>query len=343
MALSLVRAAHSVDVYDASATRDWLKDRIRQEIRLKGQPHPKILLIGDGHEEWLDLDAMAKQDRGADIGATFQLLKGRPHERRFIVLQLAVEDDAGAEHWLALLFEEIATPDEALRWWVALQEYRMDPVTELGHPIGEWQDSPFETSNPADLMPYLRGVVAPPPGARPATVLAPQARQPDIQAAFGELPPDVAPPADARAMTELVASFAVNDLLTGAIKGVVVFRIAGRAWEAWLLGDDQPAELEDMVRYAANRRAPPADGIGIAMAAVRPQDDPPVPGLQIIGELGGRFVEAWAPLVFTGGPADPKRIDAVLWHDPRPVPEGGMWLGVDPVVLFELGMLGPEA
>ena len=51
MAISLVRQPHSIDVNDADAVREWLMDRVRDDVRLKGCPQPHIHLIGDGFEE----------------------------------------------------------------------------------------------------------------------------------------------------------------------------------------------------------------------------------------------------------------------------------------------------
>lgn len=95
-----------------------------------------------------------------------------------------------------------------------------------------------------------------------------------------------------------------------------------------------------MVRYIANKREPAAEGVAIAMIAIMPQDSTPVPFVQVIGEMDGKFVETRGLIEFPEGPAGPKRLREIRWWDPKPVPEGGMWLGVDPHVNFELGPLG---
>jgi hypothetical protein len=170
-------------------------------------------------------------------------------------------------------------------------------------------------------------------------VLPPRTTQPDIQVAMDTLPPTAPAPTTAKLMVELAAQLAVGDLLKGAVKGTVVVRYSQRVWEMWVLGDDMPTELEDMVRYIANKREPPAEGVAIAMIAIMPQDVPPVPFIQVIGEMDGKFVETRAPIDFPEGPAGPKRLREIRWWDAKPVPEGGMWLGVDPMVLFDLGPL----
>lgn len=340
MPVTLVRKSSSLDVHDADAVRASLKESVALEVKLKGQPITKLVFLADGYEEVLDLTTAIRDDRDASMGATFQLLRRRPHvERAFAIIRMETTDKDDQEHSFALVFEEITELDEPRRWWMSMLEFRTDANTELGHLIGEWQDSPYETPNIDHLMPFLREFAAPPPGSRPARVLPPRATQPDIQVAMDNLPPTAPTPTTARMMAELAAQLAVGDLLKGAVKGTVVVRYAQRVWEMWVLGDDMPTELEDMVRYIANKREPPAEGVAVAMIAILPQDAPPVPFVQVIGEMDGKFVETRAPIEFAEGPAGPKRLREIRWWDARPVPEAGMWLGVDPVVMFDLGPL----
>lgn len=340
MPVSLVRKSISVDVHDADAVRASLKESAALEVKLKGQPITKLVFLADGHEEVLDLTAAVRADADAHMGATFQLLRRRPTvERAFVILRMEATDNEDREHTYALVVEDIVEPDEPRRWWMSMLEFRTDPNTELGHLVGEWQDSPFETPNINHLMPFLREFAAPPPGSRPARVLPPRTTQPDIQVAMDNLPPAAATPTTAKMMTELAAQLAVADLLKGAVKGTVVVRYAQRVWEMWVLGDDMPADVEDMVRYIANKHEPAAEGVAIAMIAILPQDVPPVPFVQVIGEMDGKFVETRGLIEFPEGPAGPKRLREFRWWDARPVPEGGMWLGVDPMVLFDLGPL----
>lgn len=341
MPVSLVRRPSSLDVHDADAVRASLKASVALEVQLKGQPITKLVFLADGYEEVLDLTSTLRDDRTASMGATFQMLRRRPHvERAFVVMRLEATDNEDQEHVYALVFEDIVEPDEPRRWWMTKHEFRTDPNTELGHLVGEWQDAPFETTDHRHLMPFLREFAAPSPGARPARVLPPKTTQPDIQVATDTLPPKTPAPTTARMMVELAAQLAVGDLLRGEVKGTIVVRYAQRVWEMWVLGGEMPAELEDMVRYIANTRAPPAEGVAIAMIAILPQEAAPMPFVQVIGELGGSFVETRASIEFPEGPAGPKRLREIRWWDARPVPEGGMWLGVDPMVLFDLGPLG---
>ncbi len=338
MPVALVRKSSSLDVNDADAVREALKERIVMEMKLKGQPVPKLIFIADGYEEVLDLTTAIRDDRSANMGATFQILRRRPRvERAFVLLRMETTDEEDQPHDYALLFEEIAEAGEPRRWWMSMREFVTDPDCELGRLVGEWRDCPSETDNIDHVFPFLREFAEPPPGSHPHRVLPPRATQPDIQVAMDNLPPTASAPTTALMMVELAAQLAVNDLLTGALKGTVVVRYAQRVWEMWVLGDDIPTDLEDMVRFIANKREPPAEGVAVAMIAIFPQEAAPEPFIQVVGELGGLFVESRAPMEFPEGPAGPKRLREIRTWAARPVPEGGMWLGVDPVVLFELG------
>lgn len=340
MPVTLVRKPSSVDVRDATAARASLKEAVSLDIKLKGQPITRLVFLADGYEEALDLTTAVREDREASMGATFQLLRRRPEvERSFVVLRMDGSDAEGKNHSFAAIFEEITEIDEPRRWWISMQEFQTDPNTEVGRLIGGWQDSPFETPNIDHLMPFLREFAVPLPGSRPARVLPPRAVQPDIQVAMDNLPPGAPAPTTAKMMLDLASHVAVNDLLTGTVKGTVVVRYAQRVWEMWVLGDNMPTDTESMVRYIANKRQPAAEGVAIVMIAILPQDAAPTPFMQVLAEMDGKYAETRAPIDFPEGPAGPKRLREIRLWDGRPVPEGGMWLGVDPVVLFDLGPL----
>lgn len=160
---------------------------------------------------------------------------------------------------------------------------------------------------------------------------------PDMKFAFGDLPPQVDPPKDAKQMVEMAASLAAKDLLDGTIQGSVVVRIVGRSWEQWVLSGDLPATIGEMIRWIANHRLPAAEGVALAHIAVKSSDDPPAPGLQVIGELGDFLVETWAPLQFPEGPSGPKLMPEVRWWPARRVDPDQRWLGVASSVDLEHG------
>jgi hypothetical protein len=342
MAIQLVRRPGvGVDPTDAAASRAWVMEHVRQEVVLIGQPHPKIYLLGKDFLETFDVDAMRKQDPGAHLGCTFQLLRRLGNvERCFLVMGAEGTDAQGKDRYWAVVFEEREGTDGRL-WWMAMLEYETDPKSGLGLPAAQWQQPPGETANPADLPPFVREIAAPPPGARSAETLPASALwQPDIRFAFGEVPEGKPLPTDAKQMVELAAALgSVRELLAGELQGSLVIRLQGRCWEKWVLCGEMPASLEEMIRWIANHRLPPADGVALVQIAVQPGDDPPVLGVQAIGEYGGMFVETWAPIEFPEGPAGPKHVPLVHWRAARPVAPEGQWLGVPSTA----ELLEPEA
>jgi hypothetical protein len=129
-------------------------------------------------------------------------------------------------------------------------------------------------------------------------------------------------------------------VLTGDLSGSVVVKLTDLAWEVWILGGDSlPTSLEDMLRYIA-MTDPPADGMALVQLAIKPGDSPPRPGLEVVAERAGQLAEYWCELDAPNGPAGARIVKQVRQRAPRAVPEGGMWIGVDPMVTFQLGPLG---
>lgn len=330
MAIQLVArpGLPGVDFANPAASRAWICAHLREEVTLRGQPHPKVYLCGAGFIETFDLDAMARREPGCDPGMTFQALRRRRGVQRcFLVIGAEGNDDEGNERRWAVVFEEVDVAD-GRRWWMGMLAYRANPVTGLGDVIGDWSLPAHDTDNPAALPPFVRDFAMPRPGGRPAEIRDAAKRwMPDIRYRFGELAGD--PPADAKGMIELTGGLGVvMGLLSGDLQGVVVVRIAERSWEVFELSGDLPAPLLEMVRWIANHRLPMADGVAIAQIAVRPQDQPPLPGVQVIGELGGLFVETWAPVRFPEGPKGKKVVEQIQWWEARPVPDNKRWIGV---------------
>jgi hypothetical protein len=342
MPLRLVRTVHDTDVRDVGAVRAWLMERVRQDVRAKGSPHPRIHLIGDGFEESLDLDAMSKQQPEAHPGATFQALRHRPNiERRFVVMVANAVLMDGSQQLFAVLLEEI-DDQPGRRWWLAMLPFVVDPKSGVGVPTEDWRPSHGETMDPGQIPPDIRAMAFPPPAARAAVVAGPAPLEADIQMCFGDLAPGVLAGNSALDMVLFAAQLATNDLLTGTIAGNVVVRLAGREWEMYVLGRDQPATLDDMIRYLANNRKPVADAVALVQVAIRPFDNPPVPGIFARAEVAGERVDLWAPLSFPKGPSGPKVVERILVTPAKPISDRG-WLGVDPLVFFELEMPGAEA
>lgn len=337
---TLTQQPSSLDPQDAEGVRAALMERLSLEVKRLGQPHPRVVLVFPGREESLSLHEVSRGDPGADLGATFQALRARGADRRFLVLRMSGQDEAtGEDRTFVVLFEELDGPR---RWWVALQRYEPDEATGLARTVGEWSRSAFETTDPGHLWPFLHGFVSPPADARPAAFRPPPDRfAPKVRFVFGDLPEAVAAPTDPKQLADLALHLSAAGLLAGELTSPVIVRLVGRSWERWEVSDDLPAPIEEVMRWLANHREPAADGIALVLLAIRPEDDPPVPGLQAIGELGAAFAHAWAPIEFPEGPTGPKKVERIRWWEPRAVPEGGLWLGVRSTLDIE--ELTPEA
>jgi hypothetical protein len=310
-------------------------DHIREEITLKGAPRPRIIGLLPGFEETFDLVAMVERHPDAHPGATFQALRARKENVRRFILFLGMGEDevTHAERHFAVLVEECDRFD-GRKWWMGMLDFRADPVTGLGlveRPWGCWPGETNDLSQVDFVLPFVQA----PPGAKAAPfVPPPDLWRPDVKMTFGELHPSLSTPTDAKQMVEVAAKMIMNDLLTGKLVGSVILRLSGRSWEAFVVGNDLPDPIEEMVRYVANRRLPQADAVALALFAIQPGETPPVPALQIVAELGGKFAECRAPLEFPDGPKGRPRASRIGWWDPKPVPDGGMWIGVEPNVTF---------
>jgi hypothetical protein len=256
-----------------------------------------------------------------------------------LVFQLQIQLAEGGVAHAAYVVEGFEDDDGVRRWWATHMLYTTDPVTKLGVPE-QWKDVP-ETATDAELPPFLRELVIVGPGARAARVLPPQPATPSFKAGFGELHASLPTPTDIEGYMQATMGLFAVDLLAGRLSGTAIVRFSERLWEAWVLDGPLPASLEDMLRYLANNRGPVADAIALIQTAIRPEDEPPVPGIQVVAEHAGLTSELWGPIEFLDD--GNKRIPQVHMRTPQPVAPGGMWLGVDPVVTFDLTGFGAEA
>jgi hypothetical protein len=341
MAIRLERRPIQVIVHDVDGVREWLMQRIREEVRTQGSPRPRIVGLLPGFEETFDLGEMAERYPTAHPGATFQALRSRKETvRRFVVFLGIVQQEDSTQRTWAVLVEECDRFD-GRKWWMGMLEFRTDPASGLGIVEQPWETWPGETSDLSGAE-FIRAFVQAPPGAQPAPFLPPpDFFAPDIKFTFGELQPNLPTPNDAKQMIEITEKMVARDLLTSKLKGTVIVRLSGRSFEVFVVGDDVTDPIEEIVRYVANRRLPQADAVALACFAVRPDVVTPEPGLQIVAEVGGKFAEYWAHLDFPDGPKGRPHATKIDYLAPKAVPDGGMWIGVEPnVTFFEAG---PEA
>lgn len=333
MPVSLVRRPLAeVDVEDGDAVRRWITAQVRDEVVVRGGVHPRVVLLAKGASLTYDLPEFAAEHPDAHPGATYRVLSGHPDAERAIAVLDGVLEDGGQ---VAVVFEEIHTGAEV--WWsVALLPYRVDPDTGIGIADPTW--STQLTREVSELLPFLREWAWPPRGAVAAEPGPVVDAQTDLLGASGHLPVGATLPAHPNDMAGLIHALVTNDLLIGQIVGTVVVRLAGHAWEVWVLGNDMPAPLDDMIRYFANQRAPRAEGVGFAQLTVRAAEGPSTPILQIGAESHGHQVRVWAPLTFPDGRGAPAKLGAFSPVQMRDVTVDTGWLGIPPSVTLELAL-----
>lgn len=327
MTADLVRRPSSLDVYDTDAVRDWFMERVTEEVRAFGEPHPALILVGDGWVETLDLDAVARGQPDAHVGATLRLLRHRPAAERFfaIVNLLATRAD-GTPQSAAVIVEE-TVEDDTRRFWFGILPYETDPRSGIGRP-GRWRVA--ETDDLDALQPPLRDLLDPPDTALPARVQPKRATGPALLAAIAELPDTTPVPADAVEQSDLFGALVVPTALREGIRGVWVVKQTGRRVEQWRLEADLPAPLDDIVRWLAGN-APAAEAIAVVVGGVFDGEAGPSKGLRIVAERGGTRAERWFLLDFPDGPAGRPVVVAVKWRRlPAPEDDDDRWLGVAP-------------
>lgn len=326
MPVRLVRTKHPVDTRDADATRAWMKDQIDEEIRRKGEPRPRLVRLDAEHVDTLDLTELMTAEPTAHVGATWEAMRSVRHDRRFFVMQLEREMQDGTRDRAALVVEELVDGPRR-RWWMAILPYTTDATTGLGA-TGEWHDSRGETDDPRLLPPPFVALLMNSAGASAGSFLPPADKVvPDIQTAFGELPASAATPKTPMDMANLALALALEELLSGKVVGSHVVKLLDRRWEQWVIAGDLPAPLDEFIKYIANREEA-ADGVALVHAIIRPKDRPPVPGLQVLVELGGSRLSGWGPMEFPNGPSGRKEVPRIVWTGPAPIPADGMWIGV---------------
>lgn len=319
------RPVVDVDPGDGDGVRQWIAEQVRTEVLNTGSVRPRVVLLGDGTSLTFDLDAATRRQPDRHAGATYNALAGHPEaDRAIAVLGADIEDDKGARQ-AAVVFEEIRTGAD--RWWsVLVLGFRRDPVSGTGVVDPAWGSR--VTADPSELWPFLREWTWPPRGARPADVGPVVEVDVGAMGAFGELDEGVPLPKDCTELAQLIYGFMARDLLTAKVSGTAVVRLAGRAWEVWVLDNELPAPLDEMIRWFANERLPPADGIGFAQLTVKSDDAMPV--FQIVAERGGKQARTWAPLLFPNGPGTLPEVDLQVRLQMRDATPDNGWIGVKP-------------
>ena len=337
---ALVRRRSDLDVYDLDAVRRAMLGEVELDLRLRGEPIPRIVLLGDGFRETLMLTELSQRAPDAHSGATFRMLAARDGvEHRFLIARLQFEDGEGRARKAAVVICEHPGEDEENERLLAILQYEQDPVSHLGVLAPQWQIG--DTASLAHLYAPMRAFVEADPGARPGLVVPSGPPEPNIRMTFGELHDHVPLPEDPLKLAHLALSLSVEHILREGPDGPQVLRLRGRSWEVWLLGPELPTDLDDMVRVVAHRE-PAADAVAVLQIVLYPGSGPPRPGIQVLAELGGQRGELFAFLELSDGLRGPKQLGRVVGRPNKPPAEGEGWLGVAPLVFFELGPTAPD-
>lgn len=177
-------------------------------------------------------------------------------------------------------------------------------------------------------------IFTPAPGARP--VALPPARKPEPEVWFStaEILEGIQPPSTPMEVTEAVQGIMLGALETERLKHLAVMVLRGRTWERWLLGKDQPADGDDMVRWICGRGEKP-DAVATVEGALTPVDGKPERCIRIMGEMGGNRTERL--IIMLPKPGKPMDVfPAAGWLGP--VREGEGWIGVEPLLAGEIMM-----
>lgn len=318
-----------IDVHDDEEVRRWLARVVSEQVQSRREPVPAIHLLFDGHEEVLEWHRVREVDPGADLAATWRALAARAEpERRVLVLRLE-HDDGTVE---ACMFEETWEDGAPTGWWFGHRPY----VVEEG--IGRlldvaWRQHAGEGAAPEPFA----SILAPRPGARPATLLPAKTPEPSVWMQQDVVPDEVRLPTTAMEMTEQTQSIVLGQLEGEGLHHLLVFLIRGRAWEKWLLGDPLPAAGDDMVRWICKRAGQP-DAVATAEGVLAQVDGKPERVIRIVAELGGQRAER--AIVLRPKPGSPADVEPSRWmaRELGPVGEGEGWLGVEPLLAGEMRM-----
>lgn len=335
-AFRLVKERGLAEPGDAEECRQWVLKRVRLQVKRFGTPVPSLLLTGRGYVLVLNLHEVSTKDPEASVAATVASLGQPPGiEHRFLVFQLAMTLTNGEEAWAAYVVEIPADDDPEANWWAAYLHYERDPESGLGTPQ-EWVVVP-QIAASGLLPPFVEELINPKPGARPARVLPP-AEQLLLKVAFGELPEGRSAPSGLKEVLLTTADMFAVELLRGRLKGTIVLRYDGRSWEGWALQDPLPVSLQDAVRALVNQREEAPDAVALIQVAIRPEQDPPVAGLQVVAEQGGMMSELWGPIEHLDD--GEKQVPDIKMRAPRAVGERGLWIGVEPSESVDLTPTG---
>ncbi len=322
-----------LNALDDEGVRAWFQRHLDRVVHLQGQPTPSLHLLFDDHREVLDLARALADDPGVDPAATYAEQVGRTGVRAVVLVAMLQRED-GERAAMALSVEH--EPGEAGTWWATWRGFVMSP-DGIGRFTSDWEDAEGEGAPPEPFA----SLVSPSPGARPVTVLPGRMPEPDLRAAFLDLPPDARLPTTALEMTELAAASTMPAVEREGLDHARIFRLRGRACEIWeVRGDELPSSIDDLVRYVC-QMGEPAEAVALVVATIFEEDGEPLKAVQIRAELG----EGLAERIFTFRlpPGASQHVSSKTHWREGTRDAGRGWLGVDPLVSWELYVKMPFA
>ncbi len=319
--------------FDDDGVRTWFQDHLDRVIHLQGQPTASLHLLFDGHREVLDLGRALDRDPDFDPAATYAELVVRPAVRAVVMVAMLVRGDGERA---AVAMSQDRYRGEPSTWWAAWRGYEMTQGC-IGRFTSDWEHAVGEGVPPEPFG----SLVTPSPGATPATVLPGKMPEPDLRAAFIDLDPDARLPTTALEMTELAAASTMPTVVREGLDHARIFRLRGRACEIWeIRGKELPSSIDDLVRYVC-QMGEPADAVALVVATVFEEDGEPLEAVQIRAELGDGAADRY--FTFRLPPGGTRAvISKTHWQERARDPQRG-WLGVDPLVSWELYVKMPSA
>ncbi len=327
-----VRLPLDCDPFDIDEIRTSLLNHLDEAIPVEGQPRPALHVFCTGHREVLEIHPLAREP-GFDLGATWRAVAARGDVANAVVVAGAQVGDGR----LAAIVMGVEWDDGTITsWWACLRGYALSPEG-IGTLTDPWQGLRGDGEPPAPFATFTRLV----PGAQAWPLLPAKPPRPDLRAQLGEMPETARVPATALEMTDFVAASTMPEVEQRGIDHARIFRLRGRSVEVWeVRGGHLPSSMDDLIRAVCQRGAP-ADAVGIAIATVFEQDGERLHALDITAEVAGK--RAQRIFTFHKPPGATKEVPSKThWREFGEVKEGKGWLGVDPMVDWELAVVGME-
>ena len=325
-----VRLPLDCDPFDLDEIQQTMLSHLDEAIPVEGQPTPALHAYFSGHREVLAISPLASLP-GFDLAATWQAIAARPGVADVILVAGASFGDG---RLAAIVMGVERERGEISSWWAAIRGYEMSPQG-IGKLTNPWEGLRGDGLPPNPFSTFTTAA----PGASAWPLLPAKPPAPDMQAMLATIPDGQRLPTTALEMTEFVAASTMPTVEKKGIDHARVIRLRGREVEIWeIRGAHLPSSFDDLIR-AICQRGESADAVGVAIATIFEQEGQRLHALEITAEIDNK--RAQRIFTFHKPPGATKEVPSKThWRELGPVKEGGAWLGVDPMVEWELGVIG---